>query len=184
VKRSLSRILAASALLAAGCQPLSDADAQKLVTMYLTRLVEAYRASDAEIAAPVVSDREALKLTGLVGVKRDANLNLDAELLEIAFGKISRKGKEVLVETRERWHYRDRQIGTGKQVGEESFDSYHLRYHLAREKDRWVVAELEFVDPPQVGRKSAPMTVDARVLHGLPPPEEPAPESPPQEKKP
>lgn len=184
MKRSVTCIAAATALLATGCHRFSDAEAQKVVTTYLTRLVEAYRASDAEIAAPVVSEREALKLTGLIGVKRDANLNLDAELLDVAFEKIARKDAEVLVETRERWRYRDRQIGTGKQVGDESFDSYHLRYHLAREKERWVVDQLEFVDPPQVGRKTAPMTVDARVLHGLPPPDEKAPERAPQEKKP
>jgi hypothetical protein len=159
------------ALFAAGCHRFSDADAQKVVTTYITRLVEAYRASDAEITAPVVSDRQALKLTGLIGVKRDADLNLDADLLELAFERTERKGKQVLVETRERWHYRDRQIGTGKQVGDESTDAYHLRYHLAREKDRWVVDEIEFIDPPQVGRKSAPMAIDPRILHGLPPPE-------------
>jgi hypothetical protein len=120
----------------------------------------------------VVSDRQGLKLTGLIGVKRDADLNLDAQLLELRLVKVERKGKEVLVETRERWHYRDLQIGTGKQMGDESTDAYHLRYHLAREKDRWVVDQIDFVDPPQVGRKAAPMAIDTRVLHGLPPKEE------------
>ena len=174
MKRTLAGNITAAlvALAAAGCHRFSDADAQKLVTTYITRLVEAYRASDAEITAPVVSDRQALKLTGLIGVKRDADLNLDAELLDLKFERLERKGDAVLVETRERWHYRDRQIGTGKQVGEESTDAYHLRYHLAREKDRWVVDEIEFIDAPQVGRKSAPMALDPRVLHGLPPPGE------------
>jgi hypothetical protein len=162
----------ALALGAGGCRRFSDADAQKLVTTYITRLVEAYRASDAEITAPVVSDRQALKLTGLIGVKRDGNLNLDAQLLDLEFEGFERKGEQVLVETRERWRYRDLQIGTGKQVGDESTDAYHLRYHLAREKERWVVDQIEFVDPPQVGRKAAPMAMDPRVMHGLPPKDE------------
>jgi hypothetical protein len=169
------RAFAVALLAAAACQRVSDADAEKLVRTYLTRLVEAYRASDADLAAPVVSEREATKLTGLIGVKRDANLTLDAELLEIVFDRVERKAHEVRVETRERWRYRDRQIGTGKQVGEESFDSYRMRYHLVREKERWVVDTLEFVEPPHIGRKSAPVAVDPRVLHGLAPAEETKP---------
>ena len=166
---------AAAALLVAGCGGLSDAEAEQLVRTYLTRIVEAYRASDAEIAAPVAGEKEALKLTGLIGVKRDGDLNLDAQLLEIRFERFERRGREVLVDTRERWHYRDLRIGTGKQVGEDSTDAYHLRYHLAREKDRWVVERLEFLERPDVGRKTAPMAIDTRVLHGLPPKEEAKP---------
>jgi hypothetical protein len=165
--------VASAALVLAGCNRLSEADAEKLVRTYITRVTEAYRASDAEITAPVVSDRQALKLTGLIGVKRDANQNLHAQLLEVRFDGIQRKGKEVLVETHERWHYRDLEIGSGKQVGEDSTDAYHLRYHLAREKERWIVDQIEFVDPPQVGRKAAPLAVDPRVMHGLPPKEGP-----------
>jgi hypothetical protein len=173
VKTRNVALAAVAALVVSGCSRVSDADAEKLIRSYITRLTEAYRASDAEIAAPVVSDREAVKLTGLIGVKRDADLNLDAQLLEIRFERFERKGKEVLVETHERWHYRDLHIGSGKQVGEESTDAYHLRYHLAREKDRWVVDQVEFVDPPQVGRKAAPVAVDPRIMHGLPPKESP-----------
>jgi hypothetical protein len=171
-QRSLS-LLAACAALLAGCGGLPDADAEKLVRTYITRLTEAYRASDAEITAPVVSERHGLKLTGLIGVKRDGDLNLDAQLLELRFDRFSRQGKEVLVETHERWHYRDLKIGTGQQVGDDSTDAYHLRYHLAREKDRWVVDQIEFLEPPQVGRSAAPIAVDPRVLHGLPPKESP-----------
>lgn len=161
--------LAAFALAASGCGGLDDGAARKLVQAYLSRVIEAYRISDAELAAPVASDREVRKLTGLIGVKRDSDLNLDAQLLEIQFERIERPGKQVRVYTRERWRYRDLQIGTGKQVGEESTDSYRLCYVLGREGGRWVVEETSFVEPPVVGRKVIPMTTDARVLHGLPP---------------
>jgi hypothetical protein len=162
-------LVAAGLVLAAGCsRGFSDQDAEKLVRTYIQRLIEAYRASDAQIADPVVSERQGLKLTGLVGVKRDADLNMEAQLLELKFLSFTREAGAVLVETEERWHYRDLQIGTGKQVGEESTDSYRLRYRLAQEKGRWVVDAIEFVTPPQVGRKTAPMAIDPRVLHGLP----------------
>lgn len=160
--------LACAALLAAACGP-SDRDAEKLVRTYLTRLVEAYRASDADITAPVVSDRQGRKLTGLIGVKRDADLNLDAQLLDIRFERFQRADGAILVDTRERWQYRDLRIGTGQQVGEASTDSYRLRYRLAREKDRWVVDEIQFLDPPEVGRRAVTLPVDPRALHGLPP---------------
>lgn len=167
--RSRNALVAAGLVLAAACRGFSDADAEKLVRTYIQRLIEAYRASDAQVVDPVVSDRQGLKLTGLVGVKRDADLNMEAKLLEIEFLGTRRDGGAVLVETRERWHYRDLQIGTGQQVGEESTDAYHLRYRLAQEKGRWVVDQIEFASPPEVGRKAAPMTIDPRVLHGLPP---------------
>ncbi len=165
------RIAAAAAVLAlvAGCRRPSDAEAREVVRTYVARVADAYRASDAELAAPAASDREAMKLTALIGVKRDAGVNLDARLVELAFGGVERKGGEVVVETRERWSYRDLRIGSGAQVGEASDDAYHLRYRLARERERWVVDRVEFVEPPQVGRRAAPLPVDPRALHGLPP---------------
>jgi hypothetical protein len=167
--RSSWLALAVAALAAASCHGFSDADAEKVVRTYTQRLIEAYRASDEQIVDPLVGDKHGLKLVGLIGVKRDADLNMDAQLLSIEFLGVRREGPSVLVETRERWHYRDLAIGTGKQVGEESTDSYHLRYRLAQPKGRWVVDDIQFVEPPQVGRKAAPMPVDPRLLHGLPP---------------
>jgi hypothetical protein len=160
--------LAAFALAASGCSKLDDDEARKLVRTYLARVIEAYRVSDAELAAPVASDREVRKLTGLIGVKRDGGMNLDAQLLEIQFEAIERRGQEVRITARERWRYRDLQIGTGKQVGEASTDTYRLVYELGRESGRWVVLKTEFVEPPVVGRKMAPVTMDARALHGIP----------------
>lgn len=171
--------LAAAALAAAACHRPSDGDAEKLVRTYLTRLVEAYRASDADLTAPVVSDRQGRKLTGLIGVKRDADLNLDAQLLEIRFEGVARTGGAILVDTRERWQYRDLRIGTGQQVGEASTDSYRLRYRLAREKGRWVVDAIEFLEPPQVGRRAVTLPIDPRALHGLPPAEAAPGQEPP-----
>jgi hypothetical protein len=160
-------------LLLPACGRLGDEAARQLVRTYLARVAEAYRVSDAELAAAVASDREVRKLTGLIGVKRDSALNLDAQLLDLEFERLERRGGAVRVYTRERWHYRDLRIGTGEQVGEESTDRYHLCYTLAREKDRWVVDETAFVDPPVVGRKAVPITTDVRVLHGIPPKEGP-----------
>lgn len=164
--------LAATALLLGGCGRLGDEDARRLVQSYVTRVAEAYRAGDAELTDPVASDRLVRRLTGLIGVKHDNNMVMESEVLELQFLSVERPGKAVVVETRERWRYRDREIGTGRQIGEESTDAYHVRYHLARESGKWVVDQIEFAEPPVVGRKAAPMVTDTRVLHGLPPKDE------------
>lgn len=166
--------LTAAALLLAAC-PGGDrgkAEAEQAVRTYIARVIDAYRTSDASLVDPLVNDQQGMKLLGLIGVKRDAGVVLDAKLLEIEFTRVAREKDEWVVETRERWYYRDRKIGTGAQVGDDSTDAYAMRYRFARKDGRLVLEDLQFAAEPQVGRKAAPMPVDTRVLHGLPPPEE------------
>jgi len=156
-----------------GCRrDTSSAEGEQIVRRYLALLVDAYRTSDANLADPAVTDKEGRKLTGLIGVKLDMGIYLDARLLELEVGRVERSEKVMLIETRERWRYRDRRIGSGAQVGAESIDSYAIRYHFVQDKGHWLVDQLEFVEPPQVGRKEQPMAVDVRTAHGLPPREE------------
>lgn len=186
---------AAALLLAAACQGKADrVEAEQAVRTYVARIVDAYRTSDPSLMDPLVNEQQGLRLTGLIGVKRDAGVVLDARLLEIQFTRAERAGDRWVVETRESWYYRDRRIGTGEQVGQDSTDSYAMRYQFSRKQGRLVLEELEFAAPPQVGRKEAPMPVDPRILHGLAgePPQPPAghppvPARPPaaaQEKRP
>ena len=160
--------LAATALLAS-CRGGGTEEAEQAVRTYLARLADAYRTSDASLMDPLVSERQALTLTGLVGVKRDQGVVLDATLLEIEFERTARQGDGWVVETKERWHYRDRRIGSGEQVGEDSTDSYAMRYRFSRRGGRLVLEELEFAAEPVVGRKVAPAALDPRQAHGLPP---------------
>jgi len=161
-------ILAASALvLLASCQAGGRAEAEQAVRTYIARLVDAYRTSDASLMDSLVNEPQGLKLTGLIGVKRDAGVVLDAKLLDLRFTRVEREGASWVVETRERWYYRDRKIGSGEQMGQDSTDSYAMRYRFSRKGDRLVLEDLEFVGEPQVGRKEAPMPVDPRILHGL-----------------
>ena len=102
-------------------------------------------------------------------MKQDAGVVLDSKLLELQFVRVERERNDWVVETRERWYYRDRKVGTGEQVGEDSTDSYALRYRFARKDKRLVLEDLTFTEEPVVGRKSAPMPIEPRVLHGLPP---------------
>jgi hypothetical protein len=164
-------VLAVAALLAS-CSRGSKAEAQQAVRAYLARLVDAYRTSDASLVDPLVNEQQGLKLLGLIGVKRDAGVVLDAKLLEVEFTRAERDGARWIVETKERWYYKDRKIGTGEQVGDDSTDSYAMRYTFSRKGGRLILEDLAFVGEPVVGRKTAPLPMDRRVLHGLAPDEE------------
>jgi hypothetical protein len=168
-------VLVASAWLASGCQRDSRGGAdearqegERAVRTYLDKVIEAYRASDHGIVDPYVGEEHGLRLLGLIGVKRDAGITLDAQVTELVVETAERQGQDLLVTTRERWHYRDRAIGTGLQVGEESTDAYHLRYRFRREDGRLKLMETGFLDPPQVGRAAPRLELEARQAHGLP----------------
>jgi hypothetical protein len=164
----MKRILVvASLVLLASCGKGKKEEAEEAVRTYLARLVDAYRTSDESLVDPLLSDAQALKLVGLIGVKRDAGVVLDAKLLELQFLRTAREDGRWVVETKERWYYRDRKIGSGVQVGDDSTDSYRMRYTFVRKDGRYILEELAFVGEPQVGRKAAPVAVDPRVLHGL-----------------
>ena len=169
--------LVALVLLAAGaaaCQRSpTDAEAEALVRRYNALVTEAYRAGDYRIAQPVIGADEFKRLAAHVGVRLDQGITLDARLLEIEFKKVERQGDEAVVTTDERWHYLDRRIGSGEQVGQESRDHYVMRYHLKKADGRWIVESTEFAQKPDVGRPEVPSRADPRALHGfetVPPP--------------
>lgn len=160
---------------AVACKPrLSDAEAERLVRTYNERVIEAFRTSDASVAYPVTGWDESKRLTGLVGVKRDMGITLAAELQELTLEGVEHAGEWVIVSTRERWYYRDLEIGSGKQVGADSTDRYRMRYVLRRDGERWVVDRTEFAEPPEVGRSEVPNRAPVRTLHGVDSAEQPA----------
>lgn len=164
-----SRSILALVVLLAGCkEDAGRADAERAVRTYVARMADAYRASDESVVDAFVSERQGRKLLGLIGVKRDAGVVLDAKLLALEFTQFSRTNDGWIVDTRERWYYADRRIGTGEQIGEDSTDSYAVRYRLVRKDGTLILDALEFIGDPVVERKSAPIPVDTRVLHGLP----------------
>lgn len=171
MRPSCLRRLAWTAVLLAGaaCQRGPDpAEGERLVRAYVAKVIEAYRVSDSQIVDPLVGDEQGLKLLGLIGVKRDMGITLDAQLLELVVERVEATPERIVVVTRERWQYRDRRIGSGDQVGEASIDSYQMRYRFERPEGRWLLQELSFESEPVVGRKVPSPAVDSRVLHGLP----------------
>jgi len=68
------------------------------------------------------------------------------------------------VQTRERWRYHDLKIGTGAQVGEASEDSYVMMYYFTNQNRSWLVNEIKFAAPPQVGRKKMLWVTDRSAL--------------------
>jgi hypothetical protein len=89
-------------------------------------------------------------------VRLDAGLTLDAQMLSLEVTGVERAGDQMQVRTRERWKYRDRRIGTGEQVSEESLDAYEMLYVFQWVDPSWVVNEIRFMSEPQVGRQKLP----------------------------
>ena len=144
----------------------SDADAIALVQNYNLTVIEAYRTSDQELVEAVAGPAEATKLLGLIGVKRDMGLVLVSELQSFEVVGVRRPTGDVVVETVERWHYGEKRIGSGEQVGEESTDHYRMAYHLETFDGVWKVEKIEFVEPPKVGRTKLPIEASAAQMHG------------------
>ena len=155
------------ALAFTGCHPSSVQQARQLVEHYNQVVSEAYRRGDVKLIDPVVGPREGKKLTGLIGVRLDLGLTLDAQLLTLDVTGIERSKDELRVATKERWRYRDREIGTGKQVGEESSDSYEMLYLFKKTGQAWLVDEIRFTSLPQVGRRQTPWLASREASHGI-----------------
>jgi hypothetical protein len=147
------------ALVLAGCGRPSREQARQLVERYNKAVSEAYRRADVKLIDPVVGPAEGSKLTGLIGVRLDMGLTLDSQLLFLEVTGVEPKKGELRVQTRERWRYCDRKIGTGERVGEESLDSYEMLYIFKRLNKEWVVDEIRFATPPQVGRRATTWAV-------------------------
>ncbi|WP_243285866.1 hypothetical protein [Geothrix terrae] len=169
-----SLILAALAL---GCGRVSDRQARALVTRYNEVVSEAYRKNDILLIDAVVGPNapDGRRLTGLIGVHADMGIALDAHLESLEVTSVEQAGGDLRVRTREQWRYRDLRTGTGEQVGEASVDRYEMTYHFRKLKGAWMVEEIAFAAPPQVGRKEVPWTMDAKDAHSIvtPPPGKP-----------
>jgi hypothetical protein len=151
------------------CNRVTSADARQLVENYARAVSEAYRQCDIGLIDSVVGPnaKEGKQLTGLIGVRLDMGITLDAQLLSLEVTGVEQTKDELRVRTKERWRYRDLKIGTGTQVGDESLDSYELLYAFRKIDKQWMVEETRFTAPPQVGRQIIPWQADREFLHGM-----------------
>jgi len=164
----------ALALVLGGCAERGREEVERAVHAYLAKMTEAYRKSDVGIVDPLVGDDHGRKLLGLIGVKADAGVALDARLLHLEFTRVAREGDGWVAETRERWYYRDLKLGTDVQVGPDSTDLYAIRYRFSRREGKLVLEDLEFIGQPTVGRTEAPLPTNPKILHGFLPSDEQA----------
>ncbi len=156
------------ALALAACQKGPPAsEMEDLVRRYNSAVAEAYRTGDFQVAQPLVGADELRRLAAHIGVRLDQGITMDARLVELRFEGMERKEGEVVVATEERWHYLDRKVGTGQQVGQDSKDHYRMRYHIVKAGDRWVVDHTEFAEKPEVGRTEVPDKAPASAFHGM-----------------
>ena len=156
-------------LLTLGCGWNSNRKAKALVTRYNEVVCEAYRKGDILLIDSVVGPnaKDGTRLTGLIGVRADMGITLDAHLEALEVLGVEQTKEDLRVRTREQWRYRDFQTKTGVQVGEASVDHYEMLYHFKRHKGAWLVEETKFTATPQVGRKEVPWSMEARDAHGV-----------------
>lgn len=163
-------ILAGLLPLFLACGRVSNREAKALVTRYNAVVCEAYRQNDIRLIDSVVGAKapDGTRLTGLIGVRMDMGLILDAKLETLEVTKVDQAPEDLRVGTREQWHYRDLKADTRQQVGQASTDRYEVLYHFKKEKGVWMVEDVQFTAPPQVGRQNTPWKMDVRDAHGLP----------------
>lgn len=157
--------------LTVGCDRVSPTQARQLVERYNQVVSEAYRRGDIRLVDPVVGPNEGKKLTGLIGVRLDMGITLDSKLQSLEITGVKQAKNQLLVRTKERWRYRDLKIGTGAQVGQASQDAYEMTYCFTNVNQAWLVDEIKFATPPQVGRTNTPWVADRAILHGTIKPE-------------
>ena len=155
-----------SAPLLTSCRDSPSQQARTLVERYNKVVSEAYRRGDVRLIDPVVGPREGKKLTGLIGVRLDFGITLDSHLLSLEVTGVERAKDVMRVSTKERWRYRDLRIGSGKQVGEESLDSYEMLYIFTNINKAWLVDEIRFTRPPRVGRSQGAWIADRKPALG------------------
>ena len=164
-------LLASCLVFTSGCDRVSPAQARQLVERYNQVVSEAYRRGDIRLIDPVVGSNEGRKLTGLIGVRLDLGITLDSQLQSLVITGIEQAKNQLFVHTTERWSYRDLKIGTGAQVGQASQDTYAMTYFFTNVAKAWLVDEIKFAAPPQVGRTNTPWIADRASLHGTAKPE-------------
>jgi len=163
---ALAVLFAALPAFTSGCHRVSQSQARQLVERYNNVVSEAYRRGDVNLIDPVVGPNEGRKLIGLIGVRLDLGLTLDSQLLSLEVTHIEQTANQLQVGTKEHWTYRDLQIGTGKQLGDASQDYYKMNYYFTNVNQTWLVDEIKFTAPPQVGRTNTPWIADRRDLPG------------------
>jgi hypothetical protein len=152
-----------------GCQRSSLDQARQLVARYNEVVSEAYRRGDVKLIDPVAGPNEGKKITGLIGVRLDLGLTLDAQLLSLEVTGVEQAKHQMRVQTKEHWRYRDRKIGTGEPVGEDALDSYKMLYIFKKMNGAWLVDEIRFTSAPQIGRKQPTWNADRPAPHAVAP---------------
>lgn len=166
MRTALSMFLLAASL---ACSRVSPGEAKVLVARYNQVVCEAYRKGDIRIVDQVVGPdaSDGKRLTGLIGVRVDMGITLDAHLESVEIMGVEQIKDDLWVRTKEQWRYRDLKADTGTQVGEASVDHYDMLYHFRNHQGTWLVEETKFASPPQVGRKEVPWSMDVRDAHGM-----------------
>jgi len=148
----------------AGCHPSVREQAEDLVRRYNRAVAEAYRGGDAGGLDRIAGPAEVRRIVGLIGVRADAGLRLDSELVWLEFRGVEWVGSTVRIRTHEQWRYWDQRVGSGRRVAGPYTDTYDMEYQLVRADRDWRVEGIGFAARPQVGRTNSVWEREAHLV--------------------
>lgn len=143
------RYIAASMILffAFSCAPHPEEEAARaVVRAYNKALVQAYGDTNLNYMKPLITEKELNRLFPSFQFFLLSNLRMVTVQKEFKEKDIKIREKKAVVETVEKWEYwwENRLAGEIARPKEEI--TYHLRYHLKKTPERWVVDFIEQVE--------------------------------------
>jgi hypothetical protein len=119
------------------------AGAVAAVRDYNRVLIEVYRANDVTQIKPLVVERELNKLKHMIEGFQAQNVKMEAEIKHLQVEQAERWGPDnVVVKTKEDWHYRRVNTQTGAVVKEPTDITYRMTYRMVYWDKRWQVFNL------------------------------------------
>lgn len=107
---------------------------------YLDWISYAYRIGSSEVATPVLSADEGVRIDSYIELNRQQGKRIDQQLTSISFGRQSADGTHTLVPTHEVWRYTYVSATDAKPIGQSHQATYDATYTVIPVRSGvWVV---------------------------------------------
>jgi hypothetical protein len=113
---------------------------EQAVRSYLDWVSYAYRVGSSQVATPVMSGNEGVRIDSYLELNRQQGKRIEQQLTSITLGKQSVEGTHTLVPTHETWTYAYVSLTDGKQIGQTDHATYDATYTVVSPRQgQWVV---------------------------------------------
>lgn len=133
-------------LFLSGCTPKADTNhpAVEGVRNYCTMLQMVYVKRDLNALKDVATENELKRVFPVVQtlLAADNIMKTQVERFDVLAVKPAEGGKNMIVETKEKWAFWWEESKTGTVTKEKKSEEYHLRYELLQKDGRWLVEKI------------------------------------------